>query len=342
MSQLWLQAVNCLIEADKVTKVVDNQEWATAYGSQQVATGIHEWKIKIVKSDAALIGITTSVNDINDDSEDSFDQRTGSYAYYSKSGRKLASTKPSAYGEASSNGDVITVHLDFDNNTLAFSKNDEFLGIAFDNIASQKPCRLAVSIITEVHAFEMTSYVNVSAEQTEAEPEHKTNYIEEVAEMSSDLTKQLKDLKGKYPTDKMKRLSIKELMDSATYLSQVNDEVQTLKVVMQTYEAQLLETQNAIKRLMNVDVRTYQKWNMKQVEIWLNGLENGRYKAYIPKLLAGFTNDGITATDLPDLDQGDLRSFGVEQFKDRKDLRNIFQGLKEANEGMTAAATAYI
>eukprot|EP01083_Nonionella_stella_P276004 937592_1 len=103
--------------------------------------------------------------------------------------------------------------------------------------------------------------------------------------MTANLTKQWMDLKGKYPSDKVQHWNLKELMDAATYLSKMNEEVQSLNAILHQYGSQLLESQDVVKRSLNVDPRTYQKWNMQQVEIWLNVLENGRYKAYIPKLL---------------------------------------------------------
>eukprot|EP01084_Bolivina_argentea_P059028 107747_1 len=221
-----------------------------------------------------MIGIASDVR------ADLFTRKTGGYAYYNNTGEKYCGAAhggmSSDYGVSSRNGDVITVHLDLDIHTLAFSKNDKFLGIAFNDIP-QKAYRVAVSIIYTNHAFEMISYVNLSDDQKEAEfePGHKIQSIPFVEDISSIFTKQLKHLEGTYPIDKIKTLNIKELVETDTYLAKMNEGVDAIKRVLQQYEAKLLETRNRVKQHMNVDVRTYQKWNMKQVEIWLNGLEHG-------------------------------------------------------------------
>eukprot|EP01083_Nonionella_stella_P276585 939862_1 len=146
MSQFWLQATNCTIKGATVTKSEQNSKWATAYGSQLLSTGKHEWKIKMVNCDAAMIGITTSAPKAADDKgQDVFWGLRNTYGYYTHNGSKIVAGEFSDYGAnvKSRNEDVITVHLDLDNHTLAFSNNDTLLGVVSNNIPLKEPYRLA-------------------------------------------------------------------------------------------------------------------------------------------------------------------------------------------------------
>ena len=75
---------------------------------------------------------------------------------------------------------------------------------------------------------------------------------------------------------------------------------------------------------MSVDVKDYKKWRLEDVQIYLRGLDDGRYSKYIDKLLAGFKEHGVSGSNLPELDGGDLRALGIGNFQDRRDLRAHF------------------
>ena len=54
-------------------------------------------------------------------------------------------------------GDVVTIHLDLDDRTLGYSKNDEYLGIAFENV-KKSSYRLAISMYHSATIQLMTYY----------------------------------------------------------------------------------------------------------------------------------------------------------------------------------------
>lgn len=76
------------------------------------------------------------------------------------------------------------------------------------------------------------------------------------------------------------------------------------------------------------DNAKYDVWTMREVGLWLMSLESGRFKKYIPRLIVGFKSDHIKASNLPDLDRGDLRVFGVQDFRDRNDLKRHLNSLR--------------
>ena len=120
------------------------------------AKGKYEWKIKI--NDAVgipYIGITNYsdglINSHFYGARGTANLNNKSSYCYASIGTKMDHTmsgsvnyhddEPSRYGT----GDIITVHLDLDKKSVGFSKNDEYLGIAFENINSGK-YRFAISI----------------------------------------------------------------------------------------------------------------------------------------------------------------------------------------------------
>ena len=123
------------------------------------AKGKYEWKVKAnIGQHGSYIGIT---NHLNGRIDTYFYGTSGtansdsSYCYASI-GTKMDHTmggsvdypqdKPQRYKE----GDIITVHLDLDEKSVGFSKNDEYLGIAFENINSGK-YRFVISVYNACH-----------------------------------------------------------------------------------------------------------------------------------------------------------------------------------------------
>ena len=143
-------------------------------------------------------------------------------------------------------------------------------------------------------------------------------------------------------SENIKDLEIKQLESSGNYLMGLKHDIDALEGKLQELKDIVLNSQWIAEESKKVDTGKFETWDMKQIEKWLYSLENGRYRKYIDGLISAFKGDNIASTDLPDIDRADLRSFGVSDFKDRKDLLAHFVGLKQANEGLAASATAYI
>ena len=56
-------------------------------------------------------------------------------------------------------------------------------------------------------------------------------------------------------------------------------------------------------------------------------MENCRFQQYYKLLEKEFRKDGIAGDDLPDLTRQDLKTYGMDFFKDRKALEGHFQSL---------------
>ena len=159
-----------------------------------------------------------------------------------------------------------------------------------------------------------------------------SNFISKSTEL---ITKQCKYLENNLSSNDIQSLDTNGLNITSQYFGKLHEDIDKLKVELAKCESQLSHKAALLKQRMSVDVNNYQKWTMNDIEVYLNGLENGRYSKYVVRMLSAFKNDGITGSNLPELDQGDLRQFGVENFKDRKDLRTHFGKLAAEQEGVS-------
>eukprot|EP01083_Nonionella_stella_P120596 361449_1 len=72
------------------------------------------------------------------------------------------------------------------------------------------------------------------------------------------------------------------------------------------------------------------EWSTAEVLEWVIKLENGRYKTYVDKLCVGFNDEKVDGTNIGDVEEQDLRHYGVNLLSDRKALWKQFQDLVSA------------
>eukprot|EP01083_Nonionella_stella_P261874 891076_1 len=118
----WFKAGSkCKIDGSVVSNV-SGAGWNCAYGSQEVSSGKHEWKVKVINSNGGImIGITSNTKWAEQHCWSHAD--TYCYVYYGADGQKYDKSSNTAYSESYTTNDVITVLVDFDEHTIAFAKN---------------------------------------------------------------------------------------------------------------------------------------------------------------------------------------------------------------------------
>ena len=94
-----------------------------------------------------------------------------------------------------------------------------------------------------------------------------------------------------------------------------------------------IELQAQLANKDSSEAQNYKEWNMKEMEIWLRELENGRYQKYIQKLIGHATIANILPSDILDLTDVKLEVFGIDNIEDRLGLRYQFQKLKALDVG---------
>eukprot|EP00486_Rosalina_sp_Unknown_P003716 CAMPEP_0201576494 /NCGR_PEP_ID=MMETSP0190_2-20130828/22344_1 /ASSEMBLY_ACC=CAM_ASM_000263 /TAXON_ID=37353 /ORGANISM="Rosalina sp." /LENGTH=331 /DNA_ID=CAMNT_0048007403 /DNA_START=28 /DNA_END=1023 /DNA_ORIENTATION=- len=327
MAKWYRGGTGFAIDGDNLAMRGSASAWKTTYGSQEIKSGKCVWKIKIIKKSAdMMIGVASNTKYLENSYWSKSD--TECYAYYSGNGHAYGKSGNKAYSEKWAAGSVMGVHLDLDNQCIWFSKDGKNLGNAYTDVARGNSYRLTVGMYGKDDEMKFLSYNNTSDDEKKQEKD--SNCIEK---STAFIMKQTKYLENELSNNKIQQLDVNGLSVTAKKFGKINDDINKLEIELAKCKSQLSQKGSILKQKMTVNISSYKQWSMDDVQLYICGLENGRYSKYITKLLEKFANDGIKASNLPELDQGDLRQFGIENFGDRKGLRNQFQKLTQGNEG---------
>ena len=164
----WLKCGNDITMNERIASrtIKEYDANSTVYGNQLVSSGKHEWKIKIIKcnTESICIGIGETTNYCNDcftgKAKNNYNE--SSYGYgYGNNALKFGPFLVESFGEEYTNNDIITVHLDLNRRTIGFSKNDKFIGIAYENITATSYRLACILFLDEINShlcIEMISY----------------------------------------------------------------------------------------------------------------------------------------------------------------------------------------
>ena len=96
----------------------------------------------------------------------------------------------------------------------------------------------------------------------------------------------------------------------------------------------------------NIDVSNYKQWKFKQIFQWILSLDNGRYIQYSQQLEVSLKEEDINGEDLCQVDAGDIKSWGIVNFRDKKYLLHQIQQLIAPKsveaEGTNELSTGYV
>eukprot|EP01083_Nonionella_stella_P145806 457700_1 len=112
----WFKAGSrCKIDGSVISKVSGG--WNCAYGTQEVSSGKHEWKVKVIGGGSIMIGISSNTKWAEDHCWSKAD--TYCYLYYAdgQTYDKSGSGTAYMYSESYTTNDVMTVLVDFDEHT---------------------------------------------------------------------------------------------------------------------------------------------------------------------------------------------------------------------------------
>eukprot|EP01084_Bolivina_argentea_P262816 444606_1 len=135
----------------------------TTYGNQLVSKGIHEWKIQIIKhARRAVVGIVS----VRCTAPCFYTTKYPNYAYSydgEKTNYNIDRWQPYTYDKEKiefKDEDIIGIHLNLNKNTIGFSKNEIFIGIAYDNVPEIK-YKMAVTMPSHSTIVKMISYKHI-------------------------------------------------------------------------------------------------------------------------------------------------------------------------------------
>ena len=111
------------------------------------------------------------------------------------------------------------------------------------------------------------------------------------------------------------------------------------------------QLKSEIKRLKlknsNIDTTNWRKWDHQQILCWILSLENGRYFKYENKLQIALKEESVNGNNLNQVNELDIKGWGITNFDDKKNLCFKIQQLikknfnNDMNEGSNLP-TAYI
>ena len=91
-----------------------------------------------------------------------------------------------------------------------------------------------------------------------------------------------------------------------------------------------LRMENKKLKLKCLDVGNYMKWDVEQIIFWISTLDDGKYVKYLDKLKACLVEEGLSGSDLIEIEETNLKMWGIVNFRDRKDLLKQFKKLTQS------------
>lgn len=152
----WLKAGEGIaITGKTLRRDVYDYEWKTAYGSKQIESGKHKWKIKIIKGSWIMIGITSNTKYAQSNPTKKDD--TNCYMYCGGDGHIYSKQGSKQYSKSFEANDIIEVMVDFSKRKLWFTRNGDSAGIPV-RIDNKSSYRLTVSLFTRNTSVKLISY----------------------------------------------------------------------------------------------------------------------------------------------------------------------------------------
>ena len=146
----------------------------TAYGSKQIKSGMHKWRIKVLKGKDVLIGISSNAKY----AEEKPWLKDDTYCYmYQDAGYIHDRHGNKKYPESFGTGDIIEVCVDMDHHKINFIKNDNDSGYAPYDINADATYQLTVSLFWKSDSVKLLSYVNSPSKEEEKKIEIEADNV---------------------------------------------------------------------------------------------------------------------------------------------------------------------
>ena len=68
------------------------------------------------------------------------------------------------------------------------------------------------------------------------------------------------------------------------------------------------------------DVNNYQSWDSQQIVFWIISLDDGRFMKYEQLLLSSLKEEEINGSQLSQVNEADVKGWGINNFADKKKL----------------------
>eukprot|EP01083_Nonionella_stella_P036477 99516_1 len=349
---------------------------ASTYGQRVCKSNptdcIHTWKLKVENVHDLIIGIDES-SCMNKSNMFHQHAETKNYAYMSSgSTKKTNEGRYTTHGSGYKSGDTVTVRFDTHAWKLKFYTNDKHM-VTIPNIDSTKQYRLAIASYVDDEKVTILSYHatrnnDVAPNQvddvkcSECDSLRDQNQILLSAKNSlQTLVDQL--LKQQDTLQNENRLLMQNNTDLTNENNQLVQNVNDIKAEKQGLLKQrqaindeckeitvqfneLKHKYNALKQKVKLNPLQYTEWTADEMLQWITTWKNGKFNKYKSVLLTAFSEQNFDGSCVQFLEKTDVSEWGINDFKDKSEIYQIFQSLRDGNNKSLnvdeGSSTAYI
>eukprot|EP01084_Bolivina_argentea_P160999 280300_1 len=138
--------------------------------------------------------------------------------------------------------------------------------------------------------------------------------VDDIMKENVTLTQQINEMKQNNDSMQCEIVSMKNKLNSfETEQKELLIENQQLKLEMKQFQVKQEEN-------INIDVTKYLEWGAEQIVTWIVSLDTNRYLKYKEILQKAIKNEGVTGKHLSQVNEADIKGWGVVHFDDKKDL----------------------
>eukprot|EP01084_Bolivina_argentea_P286780 492007_1 len=318
-----------------------NACYRNAYGTIPINTNTnnkYQWILQFKDIESGLfIGISSNRN-VNSD------YKSLSYAYCSLNGKKFSLGTGKAYASIGKNAKknrrggqqlgTLIYTIDCSNKTIHYSMDGRDLGIAFSNFKTGT-YYLAISMLS-AGLVTIVDFKCNGRQQSQAPFEQKQNETKLFRKQNITVIKQENTrLKQQITVIKHENTQLKNEN------SALNSENIKLKQEIVTYCDEQKELSMENKRLKlkikefklgNIDTTKYLEWNYEEIIEWILSLENNCFGKYEQTLRIALKEEGVSGVNLGEVNELDVKSWGIKHFNDKKLLCANIKELVQQNK----------
>eukprot|EP01084_Bolivina_argentea_P292851 503564_1 len=334
----------------------------TAYGFVTMNQLIHKWKFKINKNVGSIcIGIDESqCKWINQGF--CFKKETSNYSYASNGCKYESGVATKNYGPSYGDNDVIVMSLNCKSNKLSFKLNGETIkndAITINKKTKYKKTKYKMAVFLHGNGANVSL---LSYEKFSGKNDNTDNYrVDEKMQVKGNVECSgcdsfklivdsiLKKNDALNRTNKQLKQESEKQQNRIMSLIQQNNKLKNDngKLMEEQKQCQLriikLKEENKQLKLKNLNINDYKDWNWEEILIWILSLNDGQYSKYKNQLQITMKEEGPSGKDLSDVNEVDIKRWGVTNFRDIKDLAKSLKKLvNDNNEGSVIAQTQYI
>ena len=104
------------------------------------------------------------------------------------------------------------------------------------------------------------------------------------------------------------------------------DDEKEYEMTIQELNAEIAEL-----KLKCIDESKYTEWTPQEIVSWIVSLDSDRFSKYKDVLLQNLTEEGIEGADLCNVNEFDVKGWGIKNFKDKKFIMERITGLVKGN-----------